>query len=320
MPRLTIILPFADDRPHLPAMLADLGALAGDDLEILLVDDASQDGSTELAATWVRDHPRARLLHHPARRGVARARETGIDHARGEYVWMVDSDDRLPPDTARLLRELPDLRGADVHVFAALHGGRRTGPRVPGTLDRRGLARALLSGGITGHLWNKIIRTRLLSTHRPEVALSSQSDFLQLLTLVPAVDSVRLHPEVLYAHHPRAGSITSTDAAQTVNTAYCTDRALAVLPALAGAGEQECRSFRLWFHLVPCAVTPVALGWPAPVVALIQAGVVPRMTAATIMAAAREGHVRVAAHAALLRLCVPLRCYPLVYPAVAALS
>lgn len=74
---------------------------AGDEVELLVTDDCSTDGTAE-AVEAIGD-PRVRLLRHAVNRGVCAARNTALDHARGEWVVLLDSDfEMLPGGVARL--------------------------------------------------------------------------------------------------------------------------------------------------------------------------------------------------------------------------
>ncbi len=64
------------------------------DWELVVVDDASPDGSRAIVERFAAADPRIRLETHPQNRGLSAARNTGLAAARGEYVWFPDPDDR----------------------------------------------------------------------------------------------------------------------------------------------------------------------------------------------------------------------------------
>lgn len=76
------------------------------DLEIILVDDGSTDGSGDLCDKIAADEPRIRVVHQQ-NQGLSGARNTGLQQAKGEYVAFLDSDDRwlLPEGLEQLLKE-----------------------------------------------------------------------------------------------------------------------------------------------------------------------------------------------------------------------
>jgi len=61
------------------------------DLEVVVVDEASRDGTSAMLAAW--DDPRMRVVHHERPMGVARARNAGIEQARAETIAFLDDDD-----------------------------------------------------------------------------------------------------------------------------------------------------------------------------------------------------------------------------------
>lgn len=148
-PVLSVVVPAYNAQAYLARALDSLVGL-GPDVEVLVVDDGSTDGTAALAHTYVDRYPgEVRLLRQP-NRGHGGAVNTGVDHARGTYLKVVDADDWLDRDA--LLRVVDTLRG-----FAA--GGRpvdllvsnfvyeKVGKRTKTAVRYRG---ALPSGRVVG--------------------------------------------------------------------------------------------------------------------------------------------------------------------------
>ncbi|WP_329313382.1 glycosyltransferase family 2 protein [Streptomyces sp. NBC_01262] len=139
MVKLSVIVPFYNVQAFAPDMLRSLRANARSDFEFILVNDCATDETPEILARAVPDLPGARLVSHDINGGLATARNTGIDAARGEYLTFLDGDDWLAEGyLARLLDSIETL-GTDFvrtdHVVC--HGRKRTVARVP--QGRRGM-------------------------------------------------------------------------------------------------------------------------------------------------------------------------------------
>ena len=137
--KLSVIVPFYNVQAFAPDMLRSLRANARSDFEFILVNDCATDETPEILARAVPDLPGARLVSHDINGGLATARNTGIDAARGEYLTFLDGDDWLAEGyLARLLDSIETL-GTDFvrtdHVVC--HGRKRTVARVP--QGRRGM-------------------------------------------------------------------------------------------------------------------------------------------------------------------------------------
>ena len=89
---MTVIVPVSSVAGYLDDCLRDVEAQTYANLEILVVDDGSFDGSDVLCDWWARRDPRVTVIHQ-RNRGLSAARNIGFDHASGEYVLFVGPDD-----------------------------------------------------------------------------------------------------------------------------------------------------------------------------------------------------------------------------------
>lgn len=82
------------------------------DIEIIVVDDCSSDHTEQVAIGYHDD--RIRFIRHDTNQGACAARNTGIDHAQGEYIAFQDSDDAWRPD--KLERQLAAMNECDADI------------------------------------------------------------------------------------------------------------------------------------------------------------------------------------------------------------
>ena len=115
---VSVIMIFLDEERFIEEAIQSVLAQSYQSWELLLVDDGSSDGSTEIAGRYAAEHPdRVRYLEHPGHenRGMSAARNLGLRHARGEYVAFLDADDvYLPP---KLEKNVEALRN---HPYAGM--------------------------------------------------------------------------------------------------------------------------------------------------------------------------------------------------------
>ena len=116
--KLSIVVPFYRVEKYIRQCLESIAMqdVPEGTFETILVDDGSDDGSTEIARSFVSAHPGAVLLSQP-NRGLSEARNAGLGAARGEYVWFVDSDDTIAPGSVRRIVEAMDGERLDALHF-----------------------------------------------------------------------------------------------------------------------------------------------------------------------------------------------------------
>ena len=105
-PAVSVIIPAYNRANSIGQALDSVGAQTFTDVEVIVVDDGSTDGTADLCEA--RGEARLRTLRHQLNRGAAAARNTGVRAARGHYCAFLDSDDTWYPD--KLTRQLAFLR------------------------------------------------------------------------------------------------------------------------------------------------------------------------------------------------------------------
>ena len=112
LPRVTVVVPVYDVERWLPESLDSVLGQSGVDLEVVVVDDGSPDGSGAIADGYAaRDH-RVRVLHVP-NGGLGSARNVGTEGVTGDYLGFLDSDDVLPPGALATLATTLEESGSD---------------------------------------------------------------------------------------------------------------------------------------------------------------------------------------------------------------
>lgn len=113
METVSLIIPVYNGEKHLHTCLESVLAQIYDQLEIVIVDDGSQDGSWGICEEYARQDPRFKVIHQE-NRGVSAARKAGIEASTGAYLCFVDSDDVLNPHFVEYLKRAMDEHGADI--------------------------------------------------------------------------------------------------------------------------------------------------------------------------------------------------------------
>jgi GT2 family glycosyltransferase len=105
-PVLSVVIPSWNTKDYLAKCLATLAAAEKPASEVIVVENASSDGSLELLR---REHPGVRLVVNAANEGFARGSNQGMRVARGRYVLLLNTDTELAPDAiTRLVRFLDE--------------------------------------------------------------------------------------------------------------------------------------------------------------------------------------------------------------------
>ena len=116
--KLSVVIPVYKVELYLERCVRSVYRQSFRDIEIIMIDDGSPDGSGALADRLAAEDARARVIHQE-NQGLSGARNTGLRAATGDYIVFLDSDDEwiLEDGIDKLLQN----EGADLIVFKAVH-------------------------------------------------------------------------------------------------------------------------------------------------------------------------------------------------------
>lgn len=120
---LSVVVPVYNVAAYLSQTIASALGQSCPPLEIVLVDDCSTDDSVEVASRWARRDSRIKLIRHDVNQGPGVARNTGLAACEGAYVFFLDADDIVYPESFEILQNLlregnrPDVVVADLAFY-----------------------------------------------------------------------------------------------------------------------------------------------------------------------------------------------------------
>ena len=97
MVKVSVIVPFYNVESYIGKCLESLVHQTLREMEIILVNDGSKDGSAEIAKQYVKEYPNQIKYVEKENGGLGDARNYGIPYAEGEYIAFLDSDDYVEP-------------------------------------------------------------------------------------------------------------------------------------------------------------------------------------------------------------------------------
>jgi glycosyltransferase involved in cell wall biosynthesis len=112
--RISAIVPIYKAAPYIEGLFSMLRQQTMQDFEVLFANDCSPDNSRDLIVAQSGTDPRFRLFDHDHNRGHGPARNTGLDHAQGDYITHIDADDGFSPDYFEKLLTACEKYDADV--------------------------------------------------------------------------------------------------------------------------------------------------------------------------------------------------------------
>ena len=117
MPKFSVIIPMYNVEDYIEKCILSVLNQTFTDFEIIVVDDGATDKSAQRAEKLAKENPQKIKLIHQENKGLGGARNTGLSHATGDYIWFVDSDDFIKESALEEINAFIKKTGAQMVVF-----------------------------------------------------------------------------------------------------------------------------------------------------------------------------------------------------------
>ena len=215
-PKISVIIPVHNTAKYLKQCVDSVLHQTYSDFEVILVDNGSQDGSSEICNQYAREYPNVHSLQQRLS-GVSVARNLGLEVAKGSYFMFVDSDDWIKEDMMQLLMEAAERDNTDLVVCNAYSvEGQNIRSRdtwknienLPKIVSKKEMYGLIVGRSVT--LWNKLFLRKAIGDIRFKPEVTYCEDALFLMDALPHIRcaSILAEPEYYYRIN-RPGSIVT---------------------------------------------------------------------------------------------------------------
>lgn len=202
MSRVSVIVPVYNGERYLDKCIESILGQTHTDLELILIDDGSIDGSGAICDRWAEKDIRVKVIHQK-NQGVSAARNAGLELATGDFVGFVDADDEIAPETYETA--LRQMDGCDIVMWDAVTvwGDGRTEPdtipllETDCTIAKEDWTPALL-GQMAGSVWRCLYRKACITGIRFAQGIKFSEDRLFNLYAMGRCNSLRYLKTPLY--------------------------------------------------------------------------------------------------------------------------
>ena len=209
--KVSVIIPIYNTEKYVERCVNSIIEQNYKNLEIILVDDGSTDQSYAVCKELQNKDQRIHL-YTQKNQGAAQARNTGLDHMHGQYVFFVDSDDFLERNTLDYLAQQMKESNAEI-VCCAARTVYELGESKPYTDEGRyvlnteqALQHCIGRNTIGSIIWGKMYRAELFQDIRFPVGKHSEDEFVSY-KLIAKAKIVLCTGEYLYNYFQRSGSM-----------------------------------------------------------------------------------------------------------------
>lgn len=214
MPRFSVVVPVYNAQKYLEKCINSVLTQSFGDLELILVDDGSPDGSGRICDRFAEKDNRVKVIHQQ-NQGHITARMNGVKAATGEYILFLDSDDWFLPEAIQTVNRAVERFGCDMLLFRLERGGVPCADFFGGEQEEVSkadyytvnLERTALNSLVLRAVKRSLFDGADISGFEH---FRNSEDLLLVLQLVKKADKISYIPAVLYGYRENENGITAT--------------------------------------------------------------------------------------------------------------
>ena len=218
---ISVIIPVYNVEAYLDECMESVCGQTYRNLEIILIDDGSTDGSSDICDKWARKDLRVKVIHQK-NAGLSSARNVGLGSATGDFIAFLDSDDYLERDAYDKVVRALQKHGTDIVVFDYMcvndKGERLSDDRIIESriIDQKEALLELYKGFLGDYVPFKVYSKKLWNSIRFPIGKAFE-DIGTMYKVFLQADSICCISDKLYYYRRRSGSII----AQMSDKALC---------------------------------------------------------------------------------------------------
>lgn len=213
MPKVSIIVPFYNVENYIEKCLKTLVNQTLQEIEIILVNDGSKDGSIEIAKKFLKQYPKKIIYLEKENGGLSDARNFGIKYAKGEYVAFLDSDDYIEEDMYKNMYDIAKKENSDM-VECNFYWEYPNKKKLD--ISKQYNSKQEMLEKVRVVAWNKIIKRKILEKSDIQFPKGYRYEDVEFTyKLIPFLEKVSFCKQPMIHYVQREGSISNSQNERT---------------------------------------------------------------------------------------------------------
>ena len=200
MIRISLIIPFYGVEKYIRKCLESVFSqdLSESEYEVVCVNDCSPDNSESIVREFQDNHRNLHLVRHEVNKKLGAARNTGLQHAEGEYVWFIDSDDYIKPNCLKEILQYCESENLDILHWAIQDNANKWILQMEESMVHSGIDDLLSGSRDMTFPWNRVYKRSFLINNNLWFNDLWGGDVIHTIRSLNAADRIKNIPECYY--------------------------------------------------------------------------------------------------------------------------